>query len=327
MLTEAACYRLLGLTRAATEDEVRRAYRELARVHHPDAGGDAERFKEISEAYAYLHQPTGKRAGATARPQEPTDFGGPEHRAAFDRWKRHAEAFHAAREGQPDPEEEAPSEPIEPPPIWTPAPVVQSHTPPPKPWFDRVREKVANWAVTRMRPQKGRDVSLKLEVDLETIINGGRHKVGITRQVRCPSRPATGCQITCACKGTGRVKVREKVRLYIPPGAHPGARLRLAGKGNESLDGQPDGDLYLLVEPPELSGFRREGPDLYGQITLDSDLAAEGGRVAVPVPLGSAPLSVPPGTTAGGRFRLRGQGLPRWGGGQRGDLYLTVEIV
>ncbi len=313
MLTEAACYRLLGLTRSATDQEVRRAYRELARVHHPDVGGDAERFMEISEAYAFLNQ-----SGAP----DWDAGGGPEHRAAFDKWKKHAEAFRASR----TPAAQTDSEQSEADHLWHQPDMIESHTPPPKAWLDRVRDKMANWAVTRMRPQKGRDVSLKLAVDLETIVNGGRHKVGITRHARCPSYVATGCLAACACKGTGRVKVREKVRLYIPAGAHEGARLRLAGKGNAGLDGLDDGDLYLLIQPPEISGFRREGPDLHGQILLTAQQATVGGQIEVPIPLGVARLKVPATTRSGATFRLRGQGLPRWGGGQRGDLYLVVEI-
>ncbi len=165
---------------------------------------------------------------------------------------------------------------------------------------------------------------LRLPIDAETLLAGGSPKIAITRAAACPCCQDGG-DPDCVCAGVGRVKVRETVRVAVPAGARRGARLRLAGKGTAGLCGLPDGDLFLVLDPAPVEGFRREGADLFGIIDVDARLARLGGVLQVRVPRGTVRVTVPPGTVTGRRFRLRGQGLPVWGGQGNGDLFLDVE--
>ncbi|MCB9536456.1 MAG: hypothetical protein H6704_09340 [Myxococcales bacterium] len=170
----------------------------------------------------------------------------------------------------------------------------------------------------------GEDVVLRLPVDAATLLAGGSRKIAITRAAACPCCQDGG-DPDCVCSGVGRVKVRETVRVAVPAGARSGARLRLAGKGTAGLCGLPDGDLFLVLDPAPVEGFRREGADLFGVIDVDARLARAGGVLQVRVPRGTVRVTVPAGTKTGRRFRLRGQGLPVWGGQGNGDLFLDVE--
>jgi DnaJ-class molecular chaperone len=178
-----------------------------------------------------------------------------------------------------------------------------------------------------VRPARlpGEDVTLRLAVDAETVEKGGERHLAVTRAAACPSC-ARGGDPACVCGGAGRVKVREKLRVNIPPGAFPGARLRLPGKGTAGLAGHPDGDLFLVLEPATPEGYRREGADLHGVLDVDAALVARGGTLHVRLPHAVLPVTVPAGTRPGTRFRLRGQGLPRWGGGERGDVFLRIAV-
>lgn len=323
VLTEANCYRMLGLDSAAPLDEVRRAYRRLARMLHPDRHqGDQERFKEITAAYNVLtgRQPAARseapRPAPRAQAEEPVN-----HEAAWAAWRRRAAD---ARVAEAEPE----AAPADPPPAAPPPaaePVARVEEPQRGGWFERLRDRVRRAGGVAAVDPLGQDVTLRLPLDLAAVLHGCTDHIAITRAAACP-RCRKGGEAQCLCGGTGRVKVREKVRVVVPPGARPGTRLRLAGKGTAGLAGAPDGDLYLLLEPEEIPGFRRDGADLHGTLVVAGHTARQGGAVKVEAPVGPLRLVVPRGTRTGDRFRLKSQGLPGWAGAGAGDLYLTVEV-
>ncbi|MCA9537577.1 MAG: J domain-containing protein [Myxococcales bacterium] len=393
--SEAYCYHLLGLPAAATLDDVRAAYRRIARQMHPDRrGGDAERFKEITAAYNHLighfkvdrggrRPPVGeperarpKRArraptqgwsgrrpawgseeetAEPSRPWRPSAAEAPgagredlwraearrnaarkrreaerapagenwedEFAAAWSSWRETAERFHrqAPRHAGEASVEQDEHDTLRPEVERPDASGERDGL------FDRMR---AKWRKARRSvalERVGQDVSLRLPVDVDTSLHGGSRLIAVQRAAACPT--CFGVRDECpVCDGAGRVRVREKVRVSIPPGARSGTRLRLEGKGTAGLDGATDGDLYLLLEPDAVPGFRREEADLHGTVSLSRALAQSGGSVFVTLPRGKIKMNVPVGTRTGDRFRLRGQGLPAWGGGAVGDLYLTVAV-
>jgi molecular chaperone DnaJ len=126
--------------------------------------------------------------------------------------------------------------------------------------------------------------------------------------------------------GEGRVVLREEVNVDIPAGVHFGAQLRLEGKGTEGLPGHRNGDLFLHLEPRDISGFRRDGLDLHGSCSIAPELARNGGDVVVELPRGRVKVKVPVRTCVGDRFRLKGQGVPAYLGHEVGDVYLTVKV-
>ncbi len=360
VLTQAACYQVLGLPAAAPVGEVRRAYRSLARRLHPDVhSGDDDRFKRITAAYNILtgrqkaekaHSPRRAPRRPTPRPARPArpeptrrSEAPVDHASAWAEWRGQAEAARAARadrvEAEPHASAEAPFEsteaPAEPQPAPTEAacpssaacPVDEARPARKRPLLRRLRDKLRRpRRVTQAAIDlRGEDVILRLPLDLDFVMTGGDRTIAVTRAAACPTCERGG-DVECVCGGKGRIKVREKVRVAIPAGARHGVRLRIAGKGTAGLGGEIDGDLYLVLEPQELAGFRREGADLVGNIDVDRRVARHGGTVEVPVAKGRVRLNVPAGTRSGARFRLRGQGLPSWGGRARGDLFLVVGV-
>jgi len=355
VLTEASCYRVLGLPAAAPLDDVRRAYRRLARRFHPDVHvGDEEPFKRITAAYNIL---TGRQKAAQPRsprraPRRPAPrpaHSGAEraaeserppadHARAWAEWRRQAAAARVARSARATveiPAESAPEVPSEPTvePEAAPEPTageVCSEALRParkRPLLRRLREKLRRprRETAKAIGVRGEDVLLRLPLEMDFVMRGGMRTIAVTRAAACPSCERGG-DADCVCEGKGRIKVREKVKVSIPAGARAGVRLRIAGKGTAGLGGEVDGDLYLLLEPAETPGFRRDGADLVGGIDVDRRIARFGGTVEVPVATGRVRLDVPAGTRSGARFRLSGQGLPKWGGGPRGDLFLVVGI-
>lgn len=161
---------------------------------------------------------------------------------------------------------------------------------------------------------------------------GGRGAVvsgGGFFQVRqtCPSCGGSGSVIIhpCTmCQGSGRIKTRKKLTLRIPKGVESGSRLRLAGKGESGLNGGPSGDLYVVLHVRDHEVFQRRGDDLYCEVPISFEVAANGGEIEIPTIDGYAMLKIVPGTESGKVFRLKGKGVPNVEGYGRGDLHVRV---
>lgn len=337
-------YEVLGVSRDATEDEIKKAYRKLAVKYHPDKNpGDKtaeERFKELGEAYEVLSNP--------------------EKRAAYDRYG-HAAFSPGARPGGGaggggfhDPFD-----------IFR--EVFGSGVGGSSVFGDFFDEAFGGSRGTSNQ-SRGSDLRYDLEISLQEAATGvekevnlrkfhtcakcdgsgaepgskvttcptcgGRGKVSISRgffsmtQV-CPSCQGSGVMIRkpcTACGGEGRVEKTEKIKIKVPPGVETGSRLRSVGQGDAGIRGGPPGDLYVVIHVREHSIFTRRGDDLYCDVPISFTTAALGGQLRAPTLDGEVSIKIPPGTQGGKIFRVRGKGMPALRGGTYGDLNVRVHI-
>jgi molecular chaperone DnaJ len=328
-------YIVLGIDRAASLAEVKRAYRRLARRFHPDVNpGDdvaAVRFREIAQAYEVL--------------------GDPERRRRYDDVGLEAQ-LHAA-----------PSAGFEGFDFSAAVHAVGQST-----FGDLFADVLRGVERMGLGPERGADLHAGLTIGFAQAMSGGEHRLALMRQEscgrcagtgrasaaasRCPacegqgvtrsarghmifSRPCARCggsglrspQGCSACGGLGRVARGDRVTVPVPPGVADGARLRVPGRGNAGRFGGPPGDVYVTVavEPHPL--FRREGDDLHLVVPVAVHEAALGARIRIPSLEGTARLRVPPGTQSGQRIRLRGRGAPAARDGRRGDLVAEVRVT
>jgi len=338
-------YEILGVSRDASQEEIKKAYRRLAKKYHPDLnkdGGSAEKFKQIAEAYEVLSDPE-KRA-------QYDRFGhvGPEQGFDFDfrDFRRAREAFEEFGFGTA--------------------------------WEDLFDLFFGEGMRTRARPrqrsraQRGEDLEYKLRLTLEDAAQGTRVKVTVPRYVVCDRcggtgrEPGSGVRVCPTCNGSGQVEYRRRtmlgsfvnvmtcercegtgeiietpcqrcdlkgrvweesrISIKVPPGVDTGSRLRLAGEGNAGLQGGPPGDLYIVVEIAPHDVFERKGDDLYVEVPITFPQAALGATIKVPTLFGEEELEIPPGTQSGKTFILRGKGIPHLRGRGRGDQYVTIRV-
>jgi curved DNA-binding protein len=282
-------YEVLGVSREASADDIKKAYRKLARKYHPDVSKEPraeEKFKEVSEAYETLKDP--------------------EKRAAFDQLGRHA-----------------PGQEFEPPPDWarhfggefTQGGAGSFN-------FDDVdlADLFAGLAGrarggARRNPEgpiDGRDVEASVQISLEQAFHGDE----VEFDLPVPEFDERGFMR----------RTPRHIKARIPPGVSDGETLRVAGKGGRGFKGGRDGDLYLTIHVLPHPRFRLSGRDLYVDLPLAPWEAVVGTSVELPTPGGNVMLKVPAGTRAGQQLRLTGRGLARKDG-VKGDLYAVVKIV
>jgi molecular chaperone DnaJ len=324
-------YELLGVSRGASAEEIKKAYRKLALKFHPDRNaGDAsagERFKEISEAYDVLSDPEKRRAYDAyghegLRGQATRDFSNFE-----DIFSAFGDVFGS--------------------------------------------ESVFGdfFGVGRRRgPAHGTSLRVEMEIPFEEAAFGCEKTVELARQELCDgcggsgARPGTGAvpceacgghgqvmrsggffsirQSCGACGGRGRVvrdpcgscrgrgtqKRKRQIAIAIPGGIEHGTRMRLAGQGEPSLEGGPPGDLYCDVYVRPHDFFEREGADVICTLPVPFSVAALGGETEVPTLEGPSTLKIPKGTRSGEVLRMRGMGMKRLGREGRGDQFVRVAI-
>jgi molecular chaperone DnaJ len=348
-------YKTLGISKDADADEIRKAYRRLARKHHPDLNpGDKaaeDRFKTVQEAYDVLSDSKKKQmydqygfysengmpqAGPGGRAQRGPNmgFGGFDFSDAF-------AAGGGARRGSAD---------------------SSSFQDIFSQWFSGGKQPDAATAP----PEKGADLEYGLSIDFWQAIKGTQVRLNISRQETCTTCNGTGARpgtnavcpecngsgsvtqtagamkfsLTCPrCDGTGRLRNKcttchgdglisktETVDVRIPPGAQQGSRLRVAGKGNAGTHGAPSGDLYITVRVEPHPIFRREGDDIEITVPVRIDEAGLGTKIEVPTIDGRALLKIPQGTKNGQKFRLREKGVLNSRTGARGDQIVEVSL-
>ena len=174
------------------------------------------------------------------------------------------------------------------------------------------------------RRARGADLRLRLSVDLNTLLYGSQQRIAINRPVCCTLCAGAGGD--CAkCLGSGRVESRVEVRVEIPPGVEEHQRLRFPGEGGEGLDGEGNGDLELILEPPPLKGYLRRGGNLEMTLLVPPTILERGGQVQVKLLRGLFRLEVPPRSFPGRILRVDGQGLPPRGGGPPGHLKVKLQ--
>ncbi len=292
-------YDVLGVSRTASADEIRKAYRRLARKYHPDVNknlGAENRFKELAEAYEVLGDPAKRRRYDTL---------GAQYRAgqAFtppQGWEQMRYEFGGRRPGAgrgfPGGGLGGFSEFFE---ALFGGGGFQAAG------LDDLAFEAAE------TPGRGEDHEAELAITLEEAAHGARKAVSLQ-----------------AIRADERGRVRPETRSYhvrIPPGTLPGTRIRLAGQGARSPDAGPAGDLYLCIRVEPHPVFRLAGSDLEVSVPITPWEAALGARVPVPTLGGQAMLSLPPGTQSGQKMRLKGKGFP--GARQAGDLIALIRIV
>jgi molecular chaperone DnaJ len=353
-------YETLGVPRTASADDIRKAYRKLARKYHPDLNpGDKsseDRFKNVQEAYDVLSDPkkrpmydqfgfyseNGAAAagsgpgGGHGRGQQPNmDFSG------FD----FSDAFPGAAGGTSG-----------------------GRRPTESGGFRDIFSQFfgGKGGAPQPEPEKGNDLEYVMNIDFWQAIKGTQARLNITRyevcetchgsgvsgagEVTCPQCKGSGqvtqmagamrFNLTCprcggsgklqnacpTCGGDGRVSHTEVVEVRIPPGARNGSRLRVAGKGNAGAMGGPAGDLYITTKVEEHPFFHRDGDDIEIQAPVAVWEAALGAKIEVPTIDGRSLLKIPQGAKNGQKFRLREKGVPNSRTGQRGDQIVEVAI-
>jgi len=283
-------YEVMGVKRDATQDEIKRAYRKLARKYHPDVSKEAdaeEKFKRLGEAYEVLKDP--------------------EKRAAYDQLGQNWKA------GQD----------FNPPPGWDAGfefsgggftgaggGDAQGYSDFFESLFGRRAGGFTGGAGRGDFHMRGQDHHAKVLIDLEDAYHGAtRH---ITLQV--PEVDPGGHVVTR----------KRTLKVRIPKGVKQGQQIRLAGQGAPGLGQGGSGDLYLEIEFKPHPFYRVEGRDVYLELPVAPWEAALGGKVKVPTPAGVLDLKIPPGSTSGKKLRLKGKGIP---GKQPGDFYVQLKIV
>jgi curved DNA-binding protein len=306
-------YRILGVPSSASQEEIQRAYRRLARENHPDVNRDPaaeDRFKDISEAYSVLSDPQTRRRYDAFGPdfrQVPEDVDPETWRrakagaGAGSRSRAGAGARAGAGQGGRTGFAYGGGDDIDLDDLFGGLFGGRGGAGNARTDYDRAGYGGAGrggWG-----PVPGADQSAEIELALEDAYHGGRRTVTI---------------------GTG--SSQRTLEVTIPPGVTDGQRIRLAGQGGRGSDGAGAGDLYLVARIAPDRVFRLEGRDIYVELRLAPWEAALGTSVAVPTPDGEAKVTVPAGTSSGKRLRLRGRGMPS-PRGTPGDLYAETRIM
>lgn len=304
-------YGLLGVRRDASEQEIKQAYRRLARKYHPDVNpGDKSaeaKFKQINEAFEVL--------SSKEKRQKYDQFG--------DQWQ-YADQFSRPGGGQRQP----------PPPQWDfgfggPGGFQAGEG------MDSVLEELlrgmgAGGATRRQaRPGRGQDIESPIQITLEEAYTGTTRTTSLRGDEPCPHCQGTGRirDLPCStCRGAGVITRVRRLEVRIPAGVSDGSRVRVAGQGQPGLGGQT-GDLYLVVSVKPHQVFERQGDDLHVDVAVPLSLAMLGGEIQVPTLKGKLALKIPPETQNGRVFRLAGQGMPHLGDSTRGDMLARVNVI
>jgi len=324
-------YDVLGLARTASAEDVKGAYRKLAKEHHPDRNPDnhaaEHKFKEISEAYEILKDPN--------------------RRAAYDRFG-HAAFENGAGRGPQGFDFAASFTDV----------------------FDDLFGEMMGGGKRGRRQNRGGDLRYNMEITLEEAYRGKNTQIRVPTLVACEGCVGTGAETgtkpeTCSacgghgkvrasqgfftiertcprcrgagrvvrhpckeCGGSGHIQKERTLSVDIPPGVEDGTRIRLSGEGQAGFNGGPPGDLYIFLALKQHPIFQRDAQDLYCRVPISFVTAALGGDIEVATLSGrSVKVTIPEGSQTGNQFKLRGKGMPLLKAqGHFGDLFIEVRV-
>jgi molecular chaperone DnaJ len=339
-------YKILGVEKSASQDEVKKAFRKLAHKYHPDKeNGDEAKFKEVNEAYQVLGKPEKRtqydQFGSTFDQQG--GFGGDANWSDFMKYARNGSAQGMNFDfGGID--------------------------------LGDIFGDMFGFGGGRGRRAKrhGEDIQVEMQIEFEGAFAGVKKDIELFKVVKCEhcngnlAEPGTKIKTCETCKGQGSVtrvqqtmlgafqsnsvchdchgdgkipevkcsscngqgvaKRKEKIELDIPAGIEDGATMRMTGRGNAAPYGGEAGDLYVRVRVQPSNRYVRSGQDVYVKEKISFAKAALGAQLDVKILDGEVDLKVPAGTQPGTRFRLRGKGFPYLQSGGRGDMYVEVEV-
>src|SRR6478752_5680491 len=345
MATRPDYYKTLGVDKKATPDEIKKAYRKLARQYHPDRNPgdkDAEaRFKEISQAHDVLGDPEKRKQYDSGSGPFATGAGPGGGFGGFGNFDFDASSmgdilsnlFGGAGPG--------------------------------------AGTRGGRGGRQRVRPERGADLEAQVSISFDQAVSGAQVPLQVPMQATCDTCHGTGAKpgttptvcprcegrgvetqgqgafsisTTCSqcggsgtiiedpcptCHGSGAVRTIKRLRVNIPAGVRDGSRIRIAGKGEPGRRGGPPGDLYLITHVSPSPVFKRKGNNFEIEVPLTIPEALRGAEVQVPTPDGTKTLRVQPGTAHGTVQRLRGEGPPKLGSGSppaRGDLHYRFVI-
>ena len=328
-------YDRLGVSKDASQDEIKRAYRKMSKKYHPDINkepGAEEKYKEVQEAYETLSDDQKRAAYDQYGPDGANGFGGQGGFGGFDG---------GAGFGG----------------------------------FEDIFSSFFGGGATRNpnAPRQGDDLQYRVNLSFEEAIFGAEKEVHYNREATCKTCSGSGAkpgtspvtcgrchgqgvinvdtqtplgmmrrQVTCdvchgtgqeikepcqTCHGTGHEKQSHKVSVKIPAGVETGQQIRLAGQGEAGFNGGPYGDLFVIINVNPSDKFTRDGSTIYYTLNISFVQAALGDTVEVPTVHGNVEMAIPAGTQTGKTFRLKGKGAPRLRGGSQGDQHVTVKVV
>ncbi len=294
-------YKVLEAKRNSSQSEIKKAYRRLARKHHPDVNpGDKsaeERFKQIQEAYRVLSDP--------------------DKRKIYDRYGDY-------RPGQEATGEEGFGD------FWSSG--FDSRNGGGGRWQGAVRDVFTGFfeggrpRTSAHYPTRGRDLEFYIELPFLDAVRGTQTRINASRRDVCFKCKGSGGNCS-QCSGGGLIQKFESLRVRIPAGMKTGSRVRVPGKGDAAEFGGPAGDLFLVVRVQPHPLFSRQGNNIVCRVPVTFEEAALGAEIEVPTVTGRARLKIPPGTQSGQKLRLRGRGAPSAGGRGRGDQLVEVKVV
>ncbi len=337
-------YQILGVSRDASLEEIKKAFRKLAHKYHPDKeGGDEEKFKEINEAYQVLSDEKKRRQ----YDQFGRTFEGAEAGGGFQGFGDFADFFRQGNfQGNGFGFDFGDI-------------------------FSDFFSGGERSGASHFSRARGKDIQIDLTIDFLEAITGTEREVELEKNSLCPhcqgsgAEPGKGFEKCSFCQGTGKIekvqrtilgsfrtvspcphcqgtgkvpkekcsvcggtgikREKEKIKIKIPAGVNEGDTLKVAGKG-EAAPGGVVGDLYVTIHLTPHKDFTRQGFDLFTKREITFSQAVLGDKIEVNTPFGPVKLKIPAGTRGGTKFRLRGKGVPRLRGLGKGDLYVEVEI-